>query len=195
MPRLAASPYAAFYCEENTWQRLADDALANSNAYALWISNPTRTVAIFEQKLAASENDCVVWDYHVVTLFNDGQAGSSRTWWIYDADSRLGPLVGANRYVERSFPRQLLAATKFAPHFRAVPRETFLSQFDSARDHMRDAAGMFRAAPPPWPCLRASVARALSPADLWSFPGAIQTPGTCFDLGDWPHILQHLGEG
>ncbi|KAF7972662.1 hypothetical protein HWV62_17346 [Athelia sp. TMB] len=98
---LPNEPYAGCYCEENVFllaQRFAGEAAIERvfDIFAVFISNASKTVALWNQRLAASPGDVVVWDYHVVLLlrikakhldaYNQPLRGQSAAW-IYDFDS------------------------------------------------------------------------------------------------------------
>jgi protein N-terminal glutamine amidohydrolase len=150
-----AWPYTACYCEENIWQLCAGlasrlDPAAFAGSAALFISNPGRTVA-FRFQLAAPPGEMVVWDYHVVLLAADEGA-----WRVWDFDTRLGFIIPAQEWFERSFDPDLPAALR--PRFRAVPAPDYLRRFSSDRRHMRDRTGGWRMPPPVWPLIRGEAA-------------------------------------
>ncbi|KZP20776.1 hypothetical protein FIBSPDRAFT_692145, partial [Athelia psychrophila] len=104
-PRLPPdSLYAGCYCEENIYllarQFALDPALARAwDVFAVFISNGSKTVALWNQRLAATPGEVVVWDYHVVLLLRvkakhlDANQRGQIEWpsaaWIYDFDSVL----------------------------------------------------------------------------------------------------------
>lgn len=151
------SRYQPFYCEENVWWILRDLAERRvvpassapapagaspperSDAYAVFITNRTRAVAVWEQRLAPP-GEPVIWDYHVIAVIG------GRAW---DLDSRLGAPAPLGRYLTHSFRPLPAEAHPLAPVFRVVPASTFLARFSTDRSHMRTAEG-WRAPPPDW---------------------------------------------
>ncbi|KAI0048569.1 hypothetical protein FA95DRAFT_1469657, partial [Auriscalpium vulgare] len=105
------SAYTRFYCEENVF--LLARALHPRGAwdvFAVFLSNPPRSVALWSQAASPRADGRVVWDYHVVLALrprdaptsidsdsesqwqsqcsDDAEAGAGV--WIYDFDTRLG---------------------------------------------------------------------------------------------------------
>jgi len=107
----SGSVYTSCYCEENVYL-LAEAFSARKDAdigwpwdiYIVFISNPGKTVALWQQK---AREDVVVWDYHVVLVLraqtpsrsevrtrgaraDDKSDGTpSQQTWVYDFDTRL----------------------------------------------------------------------------------------------------------
>lgn len=135
--------YQAFYCEENVFHLLAEPALAARRRFALFVTNPARQVAIWQQRLAASDEP-VVWDYHVVAV-TLGPAG------VWDLDSRLPSPTATDDYLRASFRDLPTPRWPMAPQFRLVEHAELRTTFASDRRHMRAANGVFREPPPPWP--------------------------------------------
>ncbi|OCH90302.1 hypothetical protein OBBRIDRAFT_812793 [Obba rivulosa] len=140
------------YCEENvylltqTFQRLAAERESWPwNAYAVFISNETRTVALWSQK---AQRDIVVWDYHVILILQPREPCRHRNEasedgaWVYDFDTRLPNPCRWIDYMYGTFPYAFdgrLAAQvpqQFHSLFRIVPEEIFLAHFASDRSHM-----------------------------------------------------------
>lgn len=100
--------YTRCYCEENIYTLAA--ALTRTppgdgawDAYAVFISNHQKTVALWHQQARAG---AVLWDYHVVLVLRARPRGAGETptapaaCWVYDFDSRAGvpcPWQGAQR--------------------------------------------------------------------------------------------------
>lgn len=89
---LSAVPYTAFWCEENVVNLLA--ATDSHESWAVFISNPARTVQLAHQRVAEQRSDpdvsfTVLWDYHVVAVVREPDHSLS----VVDRDSRLGPSV------------------------------------------------------------------------------------------------------
>lgn len=142
MPNL---PYQPFYCEENVWQRLAQQS--TPGAFALLITNSSQQVALWQQRLVPP-GEAVIWDYHVVALTR--AAGAVQVW---DRDSRLPLPSPLANYLRRTFLPLGAVARELAPRFRLVPAADYLAQFASDRSHMRAADGSWLQPPPPWPPL------------------------------------------
>jgi hypothetical protein len=140
--------YRARFCEENVWHLCGVLPEASAQAYAVFISNAARQVAIWRQRSAESEDQPVVWDYHVVLLTRDDD-----NWQIFDADSRLAPPCAAREYLSASFILQPGAHAHFCPIFRLVPARQYRDTLCSDRSHMLNADGSWQSPPPPWPCI------------------------------------------
>ncbi len=132
--------YTPFYCEENVWH-LAQEIPGRASQVVL-ISNPAREVLMFRQR---GFREVAVWDYHVI-LAVDGV--------VYDLDTSLSFPCPVTTYLARSFAAD--APARHAPWFRVVAASRFVAEFASDRRHMRDAAGGFLHAPPPWPAIHAA---------------------------------------
>jgi len=144
LPPRESLAYAPRYCEENIFRLIADHGLTGEQYHVLFISNPTRFVAMKQQRAACSHS-VVYWDYHVVLLF----CGEPSI--IWDFDTRLPFPYGARAYLHKSFPPA--NSGNSAPFFRVIPAKHFMVQFHSDRSHMRDADGNYTAPPPPWPAI------------------------------------------
>ncbi|TBU46969.1 N-terminal glutamine amidase-domain-containing protein [Dichomitus squalens] len=160
------SIYISCYCEENIYL-LAQTFLAEASSrvapwpweiYVVFVSNHGKTVALWAQKLRAS--DVVVWDYHVVLVLRkaangahpptrdspgdrearDASAGASA--WVYDFDTTLAVPSSWKDYVGRTFPyafdEELKACIdgRFHSLFRVIPAAVYLDHFASDRSHM-----------------------------------------------------------
>mmetsp|Transcript_2587 Transcript_2587/g.4208 ORF Transcript_2587/g.4208 Transcript_2587/m.4208 type:complete len:282 (+) Transcript_2587:80-925(+) len=157
--------YTKQYCEENVWylcKRFIEDH-PDIPAYAVFISNPQKTVAIWHQKSSQDEESPVVWDYHVVLAAFVGSApqtpnGSNhRAWWVWDLDTTLPFPCAAPPYFRRAFRPSGGTRTPYLPSFRVIPASDFLARFASDRRHMR-IQGQWLAPPPATPALRGELA-------------------------------------
>ncbi|TRM61813.1 N-terminal glutamine amidase-domain-containing protein [Schizophyllum amplum] len=167
-PVLATRPptvqvaYTSHYCEENVYlllQTLASDAsVADTwNAYAVFISNETKSVALWNQKLAPEDSVMpVVWDYHVVALLRPKEPEISQECeervlpqaWIYDFDSRIPTPVLLEEYLEGTFRDEV--PTQFQSLFRVVSAQELFDYFASDRSHMLSSeASLVYVKPPP----------------------------------------------
>jgi protein N-terminal glutamine amidohydrolase len=135
----ATQRYQPYFCEENVWQLLAGAGLPAAAA-AVFVTNPSRTVAMWGQRAAA--RDPIVWDYHVVALLPHERL-------IVDLDDRDQCAWPIADWLERAFRRS--APADLQPRFRIVPRAVFLAEFASDRSHMRWPDGSPRQPFPAWP--------------------------------------------
>ena len=119
--------YQPFYCEENVWWQVRE---AGGRRWALFITNASRRVMLWEQRLAPPGHP-VLWDYHVV-MVNEADGTRAATF-PFDAEALPEPLV------------------PFVPHFRLVPAADLEATFATDRSHMQDGDGGYILPPPPWP--------------------------------------------
>lgn len=139
--------YQPFYCEENIWHLCQSLEFANAQCgRVVFISNESRTVATFQQRAANPPSSPMVWDYHVVFLWHDGE-----TPLIYDLDTTLAFPMDVPSYLDATFPDAV--PPQFAPRFRVLDIDYFIKHFRSDRSHMRLPDGSWQAPPPPWNCI------------------------------------------
>ncbi|KAJ7738529.1 N-terminal glutamine amidase-domain-containing protein [Mycena maculata] len=119
--------YTAFYCEENVY--LLCEALSMyEEVAAVIVSNRTKTVALWNQKLSR-DTQPVIWDYHVVLLLRSGD----HQYWIYDFDTRLPFPCLLKDYLQHTFQD---VPSAYRSLFRIVPGTTYIENFASDRSHM-----------------------------------------------------------
>ena len=135
--------YQPFYCEENVWHLCGHPEVGGPQREVVFITNPAKTVALWEQRASELEEGLVAWDYHVVLA-----TGGERGWQVWDLDSRLPWGTSASRYLERTF-RPVRAELR--PAFRAVQAAVYQRTFASDRSHMRSQSGVWARPSPPWP--------------------------------------------
>lgn len=90
--------YTPYYCEENIYllaETLSRDQSVNDRweTYVAILSNPTKSLALWSQKLSKASDSPVVWDYHCVLLLKARRGiatASEPCCWVFDYDSRLG---------------------------------------------------------------------------------------------------------
>ena len=188
---MSAARYQPFYCEENVWWLSRDPAVGPGPRWAVFVGNPGRQCALWEQRLGPPGAP-VVWDYHVVLVHR--APGGPQVW---DLDSRLPCPSPAARWVRRTFP--ITVPEAFRPWFRVVPADAYGRLFSSDRRHMRDERGRLRAPAPPWPPIRAE---ATGPHTLDAFMVPGEGPGEVYDkrgferwLATGPAPAPHRGEG
>ena len=164
--------YCPLYCEENIWRLCQLNHFADKQTYALFISNPSKKCAIWQQKSATNQMYPVIWDYHVVLLVktallevnsnNALEEQSNQTknfgWRVYDLDSRLPLGVALDDYLNQSFAPPKMANTSsieissdFSPCFRLICGKTYAREFNSDRKHMHNIDGSWISPPPVWP--------------------------------------------
>lgn len=136
--------YHAFYCEENVYHLAREPDLAGRRREVVFISNATRSVAMWNQRAAGGRGRVLLWDYHVVLLVQD-------PWEIWDLDTLLGFPLPAAEYLRRSFRADL--PEHYLPRFRVVDAGAFTEAFASDRAHMRRRDGRWQRPPPPWPAI------------------------------------------
>ena len=138
--------YTSCYCEENVYkccELIAGKCQSLSRTYAVFITNPAKTVAVWEQK----KGNPVVWDYHVICVHNG---------YVYDLDTSLEPFpIRADAYFRQCF---LSCPEQFSASFRVVPAAMFLAHFSSDRSHMKRDDGTWASPPPDYDCIRSSNA-------------------------------------
>lgn len=135
---------APYWCEENAWHLCVEPRLG-ADAHVVVISNPTRTVALWQQRAAPRRGVPVVWDYHVIVASRD-PVGGARVW---DLDTMLGFPVPIDAYLAQTFCAGV--DPKLLPRFRVLAALEYRARFASDRRHMRDADGGWQQPPPPWP--------------------------------------------
>lgn len=128
-----------YFCEENVWQLLRSPELPPPRA-AVFVSNATRTVAMWGQRAAA--RDPLVWDYHVVLLLPTHGL-------VVDLDDREQAAWPVRAWLAHAFRGDV--AAEFAPRFRVVDGPEFVATFSSDRSHMLDARGEPQRPFPAWP--------------------------------------------
>lgn len=136
------APYQAYYCEENVWQLARH---RGGEGAVVFISNPSRTVAMWQQQAAPAPEQPIVWDYHVVLMQQiDGRL------MVFDRDSKLTCPCSFEQWSTASFPH--IVPAEFSPVFRVVSAADYLECFASDRSHMKSDEG-WRALPPEWPLI------------------------------------------
>jgi hypothetical protein len=139
--------YCPYYCEENIWHLCREPQFAGREAQVVFISNPTRTCALWGQRAAHDPAEPVVWDYHVILAVRD------EAWMIWDLDTILGLPLEAGDYLQRTFRPHHPIAKQFRPQFRFLGASWFAEHFASDRSHMKDQEGRWLEPPPAWPMI------------------------------------------
>ncbi|KAF9246118.1 N-terminal glutamine amidase-domain-containing protein [Melanogaster broomeanus] len=176
LPDCSNSIYTSCYCEENIYLLVKRFLTPPENrqkwdVFAVFISNPTRTVALWNQRMASSRDTAVVWDYHVVLVLRSRSGGhhqppnlqqtSERSIWIYDLDTQLP--VPCHWKEVRKFREDTKLSSRwqtviFISLFRVVPGDDYLDNFASDRSHMISQSNTseeprYLANPPPYPLI------------------------------------------
>jgi protein N-terminal glutamine amidohydrolase len=141
----AVKQYTPFYCEENIWH-LANDGTIDA---VIFISNPQRQVACFEQQKAPAAGQPMIWDYHVIGFASSG-LGSV----IWDLDSALPEPSQVGPYLAATFPTLRPQHQIYSPWFRICAAGEFVRSFSSDRRHMQNPDGSWQQPPPAWPCIQ-----------------------------------------
>jgi len=170
--------YTSCYCEENVWkmcEKVRDRTRANggpsstgdilSRCFVAFISNPSKKVPLWYQKAGADPaNRPVVWDYHVILIF-DGRGmtsspssspSASSSSWVYDLDTCLPFPTDYRQYFDRTFRNDDEMKSTFKRFFRVIPAEEYLRHFASDRRHMVRPDGSWAMPPPDYPPLVAA---------------------------------------
>ena len=134
--------YQAYYCEENAYHLARDPILGGRARDVVFVSNASRTFAMWNQRAAGQRGKALVWDYHVVVLAHD-------PWEIWDLDTLLPFPSRAIDYLARSFHPDI--PDPYLPRFRVIEASVFEATFASDRSHMMRRDGRFKKPPPPWP--------------------------------------------
>ena len=137
--------YWPFYCEENIWHLCDHSAVRDQDPQVLLVSNESRSVALWNQRLSPGPGLPVLWDYHVVL-----SCRSPGGWEIWDLDSDLPCPCPADLYLRRTFPALAVPNPDIEPLFRRVPAARYRDSLATDRRHMRDASGEYSQPPPPW---------------------------------------------
>ncbi len=143
---LAGLCYQPYWCEENIW-RLARTGRFQGG-HAVFISSPTRQVALWSQRASDRDDGLTVWDYHVV-LAHQGH--------VWDADCRAGMPLRLDDWLAATFPYGDQVPEPVRPMFRLVPLERYQTTFASDRSHMLKEDGSWAKPPPPWPPIGAGM--------------------------------------
>ena len=143
-------PYTSCYCEENVYK--LGEVIANrdlsklENTYAIFVTSTNMQVPVWCQQASKSELKPVVWDYHVILLYNG---------FIYDLDTTLPYpclveeyLLKSTRLLDFPLPDENLHL------FRLIRMDIFLKHFSSDRSHMATS----KASAPSWPCIQSMLA-------------------------------------
>jgi len=172
--------YTASYCEESVYLLAARcTAMTHEAIYVVFISNPNKTVVLFESRAAPEHTESrrfpIFWDYHVILLIPSNSSGAfdRRQTWVYDFDSRLHKPCKLEEYLDRTLhPNRIQYPERWKSQFRVVGARNFLDYFASDRSHMirqhraedREGEGDIHwlAPPPSYPVIKGDLAETLN---------------------------------
>ena len=147
--------YTSCYCEENVWKlceeierRFGNDEAGDrlSRCFAVFISNPTKSVPIWCQRSSKDPRSVpVVWDYHVILILRGKGEEPSL---VYDMDSVLRFPETFLVYFDHSFRDEEQLKSRYRRFFRVISAKEYLNRFASNRSHMKKPDGSW-AMPPP----------------------------------------------
>lgn len=143
---MSSTRYAPYYCEENVWFVLAEGTL--TDGHAVFITNRSRSVALWSQRASLRDDGLTLWDYHVVAL---GRAGQQPI--VVDLDCTAGSRLALPLWAQATFPFAGAVPEDVEPLFRVVPAADLFAHFRTDRSHMRTPDGGWLAEPPQWPAL------------------------------------------
>jgi len=150
-------PYTAYYCEENLWWWC--DGLTSKQRQSAWVlvvSNPKRKAALALQRLGIGDAGVLIWDYHVVGLYE----ASGATSYIVDFDTNMpGPAIEASWWL--SVQSQLCDHVEMEnqARIRPIAAEYYHREFSSTRRHMQSSDGSFIHPPPEWATITKPASR------------------------------------
>jgi len=177
--------YTSCYCEENVWKlceeiarrlRVVDEEVEGklpgseaerlfSRCFAVFVSNPTKSVPIWCQRASADPRAVpVVWDYHVILVVrgssssspsSSSPSSSPSSSSVYDLDTILPFPETFSAYFDQSFGDEDRLKARFRRFFRVIPAREFLNRFASDRRHMKKPDGSWAMPPPGYPPIRA----------------------------------------
>ncbi|MEZ5453950.1 MAG: hypothetical protein R3E93_14210 [Thiothrix sp.] len=141
--------YHPYYCEENIWHLCQRPGYQSSAVMVM--ASRGEFFPILCQRTAESEDEPILWDYHVVLLWNAGQGAR----YILDFDTTLPFCTPVKVYFRQSFINETRLRREFIPLFRVIPAADYVNTLLSDRRHMKTASGWL-AEPPPWPAISAT---------------------------------------
>ncbi|XP_023724329.1 protein N-terminal glutamine amidohydrolase isoform X1 [Cryptotermes secundus] len=155
-PQRADCKYTPCYCEENVWKLCSDVNTRHQSelqhCHIVFVSNDCHTVPLWRQRAGKEEEKLVIWDYHVVFLYNPDDRCL-----VYDLDSELPFPTYFHKYVTETFRTDQILKPEYFRYFRVVPASVFLQHFASDRRHMKRADGSWIKPPPDYPPISTSA--------------------------------------
>ncbi|KAL1512509.1 hypothetical protein ABEB36_002091 [Hypothenemus hampei] len=152
-PKQGDCSYVSCYCEENVYKLVEEVIQAHPNelnkCYVVFISNQSRTVPLWRQRAGNNEDRLVIWDYHVIFLYQPEPDKCL----VYDLDSELPFPTYVHKYVTETFRTDHILKPDYFRYFRVVPAGEFIKEFSSDRRHMRRPDGSWIKPPPNYPAI------------------------------------------
>lgn len=142
-----------YLSEENVWKLC--ETFKNhlkidlSQFYVVFISNEMKQIPLWYQKASDNPLSPVVWDYHVILIYNKGKNSL-----VYDLDTTLSFPCYLCEYAEKVIQSENDFGKNFSRKFRVIPASSFLQTFASDRSHMLTEDGKWRKPPPSYPPIR-----------------------------------------
>ncbi|MDG2048631.1 MAG: hypothetical protein P8M78_00580 [Myxococcota bacterium] len=143
---LENSPYWPYYCEENIWALCRTLKGQQVEARAIVVTGRDGPVAFLGQRVAPSQENLLMWDYHVFLLFREPGQG----WQTFDPDTVLPRPSSVDAYCKGSFPALENSSLAHRPLFRCIEAPVYLKTLCSDRRHMLGTDGQYLQPPPPW---------------------------------------------
>lgn len=145
--------YTSCYCEENVWN-LCDltrkEGRNLDDYFVIFLSNDSKQFPIWYASLASSNEDPLIWDYHVIFLWINRKEPKRSL--IFDLDSSLSFPTEINEYFMKSFQPNMILKEEFKHNYRVIPSKVYLDEFYSDRKHMiKD--GKWLSSPPQYDCI------------------------------------------
>ncbi|XP_049826540.1 protein N-terminal glutamine amidohydrolase isoform X2 [Aethina tumida] len=149
--------------------------------FVTFISNHSRTVPLWKQRAGKDEDRLVVWDYHVIFLYQP----EPEKCLVYDLDSELPFPTYVHKYVTETFRTDHILKPDFFRYFRVVPANDFLLEFASDRRHMKRQDGSWIKTPPTYPAITTQK----NPHNLDNYiqMDATKGPGQVYSLVEFVH--------
>ncbi|KAJ8887947.1 hypothetical protein PR048_007431 [Dryococelus australis] len=107
-PQRSDCVYTSCYCrsiccsEENVWKLCQEVNKTHStelqHSHIVFVSNDRRTVPLWRQRASQEEDKPVIWDYHVLFLYNPDDRCL-----VYDLESELPFPTHFHKYVTETF--------------------------------------------------------------------------------------------
>ena len=98
--------YTGCYCEENVWHLCDKTRKEGRNLddhFVIFLSNKNKQFPIWCAKTAKSNDDALIWDYHVIYLWINRKNPNKSL--IFDLDSTLTFPTEINQYMKSHFGR------------------------------------------------------------------------------------------
>jgi hypothetical protein len=137
--------YCPLFCEENIWHLCQHPKFDLYEKRVVFISNPQKTCAVWQQRSSADGARPEIWDYHVV-LF-----ARLDSWQVWDFDSLLPLGVGVEQYLSQTFVQLPEHYQQFSPRFKVFEGSEFVALLHSDRSHMLKPDGSPKVEHPSWP--------------------------------------------